>query len=394
MIILQGKRNSATVFAEKIDKETKKKISELLSDEAFSDSKVRIMPDAHSSKSAVVGTAMTLCGRVRPSLLGPDIGCGMEAVFLREKEADLEKLDKIIHEQIPCGKEIRENAIADFDFGALYCKDAVDTGRAARSLGTLGGGNHFIELDRCEDGTLVLIIHSGSRSLGSGVAEYYEHEAFRAMCKKERKKARSAYYEERGEGVPAKMNRKGKSPVKIVRENAVLEGKLFEMYLHDIAIVQEFAQKNRRLMAEIICREMGFSVESSFSCVHNFIEAEHMMLRKGAISARMGERVIVPLNMRDGAVIGTGLGNPEWNFSAPHGAGRACARHEAKKAFTVEEYRAQMAGIYTTTATEGSLDECPMAYKSPEKILPFLAETVEIEQIVKPIYNFKSCEQS
>jgi len=392
MITLQGKRNSAIVFAEKIDKETKKRISELLSDEAFSDSKIRIMPDAHAGKSAVIGTAMTLHGRVRPSLLGPDIGCGIEAVFLKDKEADLEKLDRIIHENIPCGKNIRENTAESFDFSELICKNKLDTDRAEKSLGTLGGGNHFIELDRCENGTLLLIIHSGSRSLGSGVAEYYEHEAFRYMCKKERKKAKCAYYEERGEGGFEKSGRKGKSPVKIARENAVLSGKLFEEYLHDIAIVQKFAEANRRLMTEIICREMNFEVESRFSCVHNYVDTERMLLRKGAISARMGEKVIVPLNMRDGAVIGTGRGNPEWNFSAPHGAGRACARHEAKKAFTVEEYRAKMAGIYTTTANEGSLDECPMAYKSPEKILPFLAETVETEQIAKPVYNFKSCE--
>ena len=392
MITLQGKRNSATVFAEKIDKETKKRILSLLSDEAFSDSKIRIMPDAHASKSAVVGTAMTLRGRVRPSLLGPDIGCGIEAVFLEETEADLEKLDKTVHEKIPCGKEIRESAAEAFDLGGLICKDKIDTDRAEMSLGTLGGGNHFIELDRCENGALLLLIHSGSRSLGSGVAEYYEHEAFRAMCKKERKKAKCAYHEERGEGAFEKIGRGGKSPVKIVRENAVLSGALFEQYLHDIAIVQRFAEANRRLMADIICREMGFTVKSRFSCVHNYVDTEHMILRKGAISARQGEKVIVPLNMRDGAVIGTGKGCAEWNFSAPHGAGRACARHEAKKAFTVEEYREQMAGIYTTTATEGSLDECPMAYKPPERILPFLAETVEIEEIAKPIYNFKACE--
>jgi RNA-splicing ligase RtcB len=392
MITLQGKRNSAIVFAEKIDKETKKRISELLSDEAFSDSKIRIMPDAHASKSAVVGTSMTLRGRVRPSLLGPDIGCGMEAVFIKEREVDLEKLDRVIHENIPCGKAVRESAAASFDFGGLFCKNAIDAARAEKSLGTLGGGNHFIELEKGENGELMLLIHSGSRSLGSGVAEYYEHEAFREMCKKERKKARCSYYEERGEGGFEKTSRKGKSSVKIVRENAVLSGRLFSEYLHDVAIAQAFAEANRRLMAEIICREMGFTAESRFSCVHNYIETERMILRKGAISARMGERVVVPLNMRDGAVIGTGLGNPEWNFSAPHGAGRACARSDAKKAFTVEEYRAQMAGIYTTTANEGSLDECPMAYKSPEKILPFLAETVEIEQIMKPIYNFKACE--
>ena len=392
MITLQGKRNSATVFAEKIDKETKKRICDLLSDEAFSDSKIRIMPDAHASKSAVVGTAMTLQGRVRPSLLGPDIGCGMEVVFLSDTGADLEKLDRIIHENIPCGKNIRENASACFDFSELICKDKIDADRAEKSLGTLGGGNHFIELDRSESGSLLLLIHSGSRSLGSGVAEYYEHEAFREMCKKERKKAKCAYYEERGEGGFERTSRKGKSTVKIVRENAVLSGKLFEQYLHDIKVVQAFAEKNRRLMAEIICREMGFTAESRFSCVHNYIDTEHMILRKGAISARQGEKIIVPLNMRDGAVIGTGLGNPEWNFSAPHGAGRACPRHEAKKAFTVEEYREQMEGIYTTTAQEGSLDECPMAYKSPEKILPFLAETAEIEQTVKPVYNFKACE--
>jgi len=381
------------IYTDNIDPEAINQIYELIRLAPFDNAKVRIMPDVHYGKGCVVGFTSTTNDKLIPNVIGVDIGCGMLTTALGKQELDLPAIDAHIRQNIPAGAKVHKSYTEDKMIRKLRCfKHLENLDKLYRSMGTLGGGNHFIELDRCENGTLVLMIHSGSRSLGSGVAEYYEHEAFREMCKKERKKAKCAYYEERGEGGFQRTSRKGKSPVKIVRENAVLSGKLFEEYLHDIAIVQGFAEANRRIMAETICREMGFTIADRFSCVHNYVDTEHMILRKGAISARMGERVIVPLNMRDGAVIGTGKGNPEWNFSAPHGAGRACARHEAKKAFTVEEYREQMAGIYTTTVQEGSLDECPMAYKPPERILPFLAETVEIEEIAKPIYNFKACE--
>jgi len=391
MIELKGKRNSAIIFADKIDKQTKTQIASLLREQAYADSKIRIMPDTHSGKNVAVGTTMTLTSRVSPSLVGVDIGCGMEVVSIAERNVDLEKLDRVIHSHIPCGAKVHTEAIGEFDFSVLRCKEAVNTERALRSIGTLGGGNHFIELDRADDGTLVLVIHSGSRQLGSDVAAYYVDRAYRYQCKKMRKQTKhSACRDEYGEYF-SRVKPREQTEVKVKREEAVLEGELFSDYLHDMRTVTEFADLNRRTIANIICREAGLTVKDRFSCIHNYIDTEHMILRKGAISARLGERVIIPLNMRDGAILATGLGNPEWNFSAPHGAGRACSRTDAKFAFTVEEFKREMSGIYTTTAEIGSIDECPMAYKAPERILDFIGDTVSLTEIIKPIYNFKSC---
>ncbi len=390
MIKLQGKRNSAIVFTDKLDKPTKTQISSLLREEAYSDSKIRIMPDTHSGKHVAVGTTMTVSKRIAPALVGVDIGCGMEVAFLAERELDLEKLDGEIHSNIPSGAKVHDTPLGYFELGNLLCKDNVDQERALRSLGTLGGGNHFIEVDRTESGGLVLVIHSGSRQLGSDVASYYQEQAYRYQCKKQRKRTKQSYYDSKDTG-SYYFSKAEKSVIKVKREEAILEGRLFDDYLHDLAVVTAFADLNRRTIAESICKHMGLTVMDRFSCVHNYIDTEKMILRKGAISARLGERVIIPLNMRDGAVLGVGKGNPEWNFSAPHGAGRACSRTEAKYAFTVEDYRRQMEGIFTTTANEGSIDECPMAYKSPRRILDFIGETVSDIEIIRPIYNFKSC---
>ena len=390
MIKLQGKRNSAIIFADKIDKQTKTQISELLREEAYADSKIRIMPDTHSGKNVAVGTTMTVKNRIAPSLVGVDIGCGMEVVFLKEQEIDPEKLDRVIHSLVPAGTKIHSTPITSFDFDALHCKDKVNLERALRSIGTLGGGNHFIEVDRTEGGELVLVIHSGSRQLGSDVATYYQDQAYRYQCKKQRKRARQSYYDD-VDATGFIRQKSSSNTVNVKRETAILEGTLLDEYLHDLNIVTSFADLNRRTMAKIICDNMGLTITDRFSCIHNYIDTEYMILRKGAISARLGERVIIPLNMRDGALLGIGKGNPEWNFSAPHGAGRACSRTDAKYAFTVEEFKREMEGIYTTTATEGSIDECPMAYKAPSRIFEFIGETVSDYEIIKPIYNFKSC---
>ena len=390
MIKLQGKRNSAIIFADKIDKQTKTQISELLREEAYADSKIRIMPDTHSGKNVAVGTTMTVKNRIAPSLVGVDIGCGMEVVFLKEQELDLEKLDRVIHSLIPSGTKIHGAPITSFDFEALHCKDKVNLERALRSIATLGGGNHFIEVDRTEGGELVLVIHSGSRQLGSDVATYYQDQAYRYQCKKQRKRARQSYYDD-VDATGFIRQKSSSNTVNVKRETAILEGTLLDEYLHDLNIVTSFADLNRQTMAKIICDNMGLTVTDRFSCIHNYIDTEYMILRKGAISARLGERVIIPLNMRDGALLGIGKGNPEWNFSAPHGAGRACSRTDAKYAFTVEEFKREMEGIYTTTATEGSIDECPMAYKAPSRIFEFIGETISDYEVIKPIYNFKSC---
>lgn len=392
MIELKGKRNSALIFADKIDKQTKTQIAEILRQEAYSDSKIRIMPDTHSGKNVPVGTTMTLSGRISPSLVGMDIGCGMEAVFLDEDNIDLEKLDATIHSSIPAGTSIHQEAVASFDLEKLYCYGKINQDRAKKSIGTLGGGNHFIELDRSENGELILVIHSGSRQLGSEVAQHYKDLAYKAQIKKSKNATRQRYSDKDDEySLKFKSREKKTTSPKVTKEFAVLEGKLFEDYLHDLEIVTAFADLNRRTIANIICSEMKFRIKDRFSCVHNYIDTEHMILRKGAISARLNEKVIIPLNMRDGAVIGVGLGNPEWNFSAPHGAGRVCSRTDARYSFTIEEYQKQMEGVYTTTATMGSIDECPMAYKSPDRVLEPIVDTVRITQFIKPIYNFKSC---
>jgi len=390
MIKLQGKRNSAIVFADKLDKPTKTQISTLLREEAYSDSKIRIMPDTHSGKHVAVGTTMTVSKRIAPALVGVDIGCGMEVVFLAERELDLEKLDSVIHSHIPVGAKIHDTPLESFNLDSLLCNANVNRERALRSLGTLGGGNHFIEVDRTESGGLVLVIHSGSRQLGSDVANYYKDQAYRYQCKKQRKRTRQSYYDAKDADTYC-FSKAEKGALNVKREEAILEGPLFDAYLHDLAVVTAFADLNRKAIAELICKHMGLTVTDRFSCVHNYIDTEYMILRKGAISARLGEKVIIPLNMRDGAVLGVGKGNNDWNFSAPHGAGRACNRTEAKYAFTVEDYRRQMEGIFTTTANEGSIDECPMAYKSPRRILDFIDETVSDIEIIRPIYNFKSC---
>ncbi len=354
------------------------------------------MPDVHAGKSVPVGTTMTIDGKVNPALVGVDIGCGMEAVFLGKADIDLAALDRLIHSEIPAGTNVRESPLDVYDgreLDELYCKEIIDINRTLCSIGTLGGGNHFIEVDKNREGELILVIHSGSRRLGCDVAMHYQRLAYKYQCKKARKSQKSTMRSLRGEDeyYTKSHRREEKSGPGIKFEQALLEGELFSYYMHDIAIVQSFADANRRAIAEVICRGMGLEIKDRFSCRHNYIDEKSMILRKGAISARLGERVIIPLNMRDGAILGRGLGNAEWNFSAPHGAGRVCSRSDAAHAYTVEQFKAEMAGIYTTTAEKGSLDECPMAYKPPERILEFLHQTVEVEEIIKPVYNFKAC---
>ena len=418
MIEIQTKKNTVKIFTDELDKQTKLQIAATARDPAYADSKIRVMPDTHAGRGCVIGMTMTLTGRVSPSLVGVDIGCGMEVVRLGETEIDLPALDAFVHERIPAGKKIRERpAMTETPIRDLRCIKAVDTDRVLRSLGTLGGGNHFIEVDRGSDGSLYLVIHSGSRSLGATIANHYRDEAYKYHLKKARK-AHRAESRDRMEletnryditrfGVDAygddahgyrpsvtkatRRDERGRLPVKW--ETATCEGQLYEDYLHDLGIAVAFAEENRRRIAEEICAGMDFTVKERFSCVHNYIDSDRI-LRKGAISARLGERVFIPLNMRDGALIGAGLGDPDWNFSAPHGAGRACSRTDARHAYDLEAYQAAMreAGIYTTTATKETLDECPMAYKSPDRILPYLSECVEITDRLIPIYNFKASE--
>lgn len=417
MIEIQTKKNTVKVFTDTLDKPTKQQIAATARDPAYADSKIRVMPDTHAGRGCVIGMTMTLTGRVSPSLVGVDIGCGMEAVKLAETTVDLARLDEYVHECIPAGKARHDSPqAADLPLHTLKCARYLDMPRILTGLGTLGGGNHFIELDKGADGGLWLIIHSGSRALGAAVANHYRDEAYKYHLKKARRARRvdtrdsldreTEQYDLGRFGIDAygdtthaahtatratRRDTRDKLPVKW--ETATCEGALYEDYLHDMALTIAFAEENRRRIAESICNGVGLTVLDRFSCVHNYID-DTRILRKGAISARRGERVLIPLNMREGAILGVGLGNPDWNFSAPHGAGRACSRTDAKHAYDLDAYQSVMreAGIYTTTAVKETLDECPMAYKSPERILPYLTECVEITDRLTPLYNFKAAE--
>ncbi len=434
MIELKGKHNTARVFTDTLDAPTKKQICALLASPDYADTTVRVMPDTHAGRSSVIGLTMTLAGRVSPSLVGVDIGCGMEVVRLSDNtdapSIDLPMLDDFIHRCIPAGGRLRDQpteAGASFPLEALHCyrdlsPDAIT--RARLSIGTLGGGNHFIELDRGPEGTpfagTYLVIHSGSRSLGAAVANRYRDIAYRECCQKARRDHRAQTVDNRASTVdlydtmrfgvdaygdnytenrynridiPKADRRSSSARLPVKWENAVLRGHAYTDYLHDQQLVVSFAEQNRRIIADAICRSLGISPIERFSCVHNYID-KNGILRKGAISARLGERVFIPLSGRDGAFLGRGLGNPDWNHSAPHGAGRACSRSDARHAYDVDAYVRvlQEAGVYTTTATKATLDECPMAYKSPDRIRPYLDACMEIDAQLRPIYNFKAAE--
>lgn len=363
MIQISGEYNTADVFAAEIDSGTEGLLRALCSSPLSAGSRIRIMPDVHPGKGCAVGTTMTVTDRVAPGLVGVDIGCGMEVYRVTGRRPEMQKLDRIVREKIPSGRQVRrtEHRFADrTDPGELRCARHVQQDKARRSIGTLGGGNHFIELDQAEDGSLWLVIHSGSRGLGAEVAGWYKDAAYRS------------------------------APAGTPYELAWAEGGLLEDYLADLALVQEFAAVNRQAIADEIIRGMKFSVQETFSSVHNYIDHKTGILRKGAVSAGSGEKLIIPLNMRDGSLLCVGKGNEEWNCSAPHGAGRRMTRAEARTSFMVSEYKKQMQGIYSSSVGRGTLDECPMAYKPADAIIPQIGPTAEIVQRLRPLYNFKA----
>lgn len=363
MIEINGTYNKAIVYANTIDTGAEGLIKAFCNSPVSDGSKIRIMPDVHAGKGCVVGTTMTITDKVAPGLIGVDIGCGMSAVKVAGKRIEMQKLDKLIHEKIPAGRNIRSSShrFADnIDLDHLYCSRHIQMDKAYRSIGTLGGGNHFIEVDRGEDGTHWLVIHSGSRHLGAEIASYYHDAAFKTGM--------------------------GDVPYEL----AYATGDLMHAYLHDLVIAQEFARLNRQAMIEEICKGMKLSVVDSFECVHNYFDEEAGILRKGAISAKTGEMVIIPMNMRDGCLIGTGKGNPEWNCSAPHGAGRLLNRQEARSSFTLSQYKKEMQGVYSTSISRDTLDESPMAYKPMDAILSQIGETVDVTERITPVYNFKA----
>ena len=400
MFEIKGKVNTAVCYAKVIEEGAIEQIRRMCDYALTEGAKIRIMPDVHEGKGCTIGTTMTVSDRACPNIVGVDIGCGMYTVKLSDKEMDFEKIDEVCH-YIPSGKSVWEGRMERFDLTELRCYRSLrDTRRLERSLGTLGGGNHFIEIDKAKDGTFYLIIHSGSRNLGKQVAEIYQQLAVDLhMGKEEYFKKRdeliSTYKEEgrRSEIQTALKELKNSFEAQnlLVPEDICwLYGTFLLDYLHDVEICQRFAKRSRERMAEIILDRTGMTGEEGFHTIHNYIDTDEMILRKGAIAAHKGEKVLIPINMRDGSVIAVGKGNPEWNYSAPHGAGRVMSRAKAKEALNMETYKESMKGIYTTSVNEKTIDEAPMAYKSLEDIIEVINDSVDIIDIMKPVYNFKA----
>ena len=398
MIEVNGKYNSAKIYTDVVDQASIAQVIELCNQEFTAGSKIRLMPDIHAGAGCTIGTTMTITDKVVPNLVGVDIGCGMETVRLREKHLQPQQLDKLIYQKIPSGFAIREKPhryMEELDLTALCCYAAIDPLRAEKSLGTLGGGNHFIEVDRDEEGNLYLVIHSGSRHLGLEVANYYQNEAYQRLNGSSKADAEALVAQLRAEGREKEIQKalkalKNTKRTSIPRPLAYVEGELFQQYIHDMRIIQRFAALSRQAMADEILRGLRLHAEESFTTIHNYIDTDAMILRKGAVSAKAGELLLIPINMRDGSLICRGRGNEDWNYSAPHGAGRLMSRAEAKQSFTVSQFKKEMAGIYTTSVGKSTLDECPMAYKSMEDIAGNIGETVEILRTIRPIYNFKA----
>ena len=402
MFEIKGKVNTAVCYAKVVEETAIEQIRRMCDYELTEGSRIRIMPDVHGGVGCTIGTTMTVKDKACPNIVGVDIGCGMYTVRLAPCELDFKKIDEAAH-YIPSGMETWKVCAESFDLAALKCYDSLSsTTRLARSLGTLGGGNHFIEIDRASDGTFYLVIHSGSRNLGKQTAELYQKLAVDLHA------GRADYFERREEILRTykaegrhseiqtalaklKNNYAAKNP-DVPEDLCWLYGPALDDYLHDIEICQRFAARSREIMADIILERTGMKAADAFHTIHNYIDTGEMILRKGAIAAHEGEKVLIPINMRDGSVIAAGRGNPEWNFSAPHGAGRIMSRSRAKSEISIEDYKAAMKGIYTTSVNRDTIDEAPMVYKPIDAIIDVISDSVDIIDIMKPVYNFKAAE--
>lgn len=398
MIEIKGKVNTALCFATLIEDEAIEQIRRMCDYEFTAGSQIRIMPDVHAGKGCTIGTTMTITDKAVPNIVGVDIGCGMYTVCLGKAELNMERIDEACH-FIPSGMNVWEGRKEKFDLLDLRCyRSLKNSKRLERSLGTLGGGNHFIEIDRAADGTQYLIIHSGSRNLGKQVAEYYQNLAVELNKGKEeyfaKRDALIAEYKAVGRRTEIQAALKqlhwNSHEATIPEDLCFVYGQYLEDYLHDVEICQRFARRSRELMAEIILERTGLTGTDAFHTIHNYIDTDEMILRKGSIAAHEAERVLIPINMRDGSVMAVGKGNPDWNFSAPHGAGRIMSRTKAKESLDIEEYKKAMEGIYTTSVNENTIDEAPMAYKSLGDIIDVIREAVDVIEVLKPIYNFKA----
>ena len=402
MIEIIGEFNTAKCFTGRLEDAAFEQIKNVCDTEAFASSKIRIMPDVHAGKGCTIGTTMTITDKIVPSMVGVDIGCGMYTVYLGNVDIDFEKIDEAAH-YIPCGRNVWEGRTERFDLTELRCyRNLKDTRRLERSLGTLGGGNHFIEIDVDENGGKYLVIHSGSRNLGTQVAEYYQEIAVDLNAGKEdyyrRREEIIRTYKEQGRREEIQSTLKAlkfeykTKEASLPKDLCYLYGSFMDDYLHDVDICQRFAERSRARMAEIIIERCGFTVVETFQTIHNYIDVNEMILRKGSVSAKAGEKLLIPINMRDGSLICIGKGNEDWNFSAPHGAGRLMSRAAAFERLTMTEYEREMSGIYSTCVVPDTLDESPMAYKSMAEIVENIEPTAEIIRRIKPVYNFKAAE--
>lgn len=398
MFEIQGKVNTAVCYAKVVEEEAIEQVRRMCDYEFTEGSRIRIMPDVHAGKGCTIGTTMTILDKAVPNIVGVDIGCGMYTVNLGKQEIDFEKLDEAAH-FVPSGMHIWEGRQERFDLERLRCYRSLrNTKWLERSIGTLGGGNHFIEIDQAEDGTKYLVIHTGSRNLGKQVAEIYQQLAI------DLNKGKETYFQQRDEIIRTYKEQGRRKEIQAALQAIAWEqrkttmpedlcylyGSFLEDYLFDVEICQSFARRNRERIAEVLLERTGMSAGEAFHTIHNYIDTDEMILRKGAIAAHKNEKVLIPINMRDGSVLAVGKGNPEWNYSAPHGAGRLMSRTRAKNSLSMEEYKTEMKGIYTTSVNEATLDEVPMAYKALEDIIGVIRESVDVIEVLKPIYNFKA----
>ncbi len=400
MFEIKGKVNAAVCYASVAEEEAVEQIRRMCDYPLTEGSRIRIMPDVHAGKGCTIGTTMTIADKVCPNVVGVDIGCGMYTVRLNDTDIDFEKIDAAAR-YIPSGMTVWGKKPGRFDLKELICLSGLkEISWLERSLGTLGGGNHFIEIDRAADGSMYLVIHSGSRNLGKQVAEFYQERAIELhSCRNEYQRLRNEIVKTyKASGRSAEISGRLKSLEKTYRNNSSavpddlcwLFGSDLEDYLHDVAVCQRFARRNRELMAEIILEKTGLKPAWSFHTIHNYIDTNEMILRKGAIAAHKNELLLIPINMRDGSVLAVGKGNPEWNYSAPHGAGRVMSRKKARETLSMREYAAAMSGIYTTSINETTIDEAPMAYKRIEDIIDVIRESVDVIEVIRPVYNFKA----
>lgn len=403
---VKGKYNTAKVFTDVIDETSLKQIQLLCNQEFTAGEKIRLMPDVHAGAGCTIGTTMTIKDKIVPNLVGVDIGCGMETLVIH-KDSDVAKnfsgavLDKIIRKNIPCGFDIRKKPhdfVSEVEWDRV--KGKFTKNRAILSLGTLGGGNHFIEADKDDEGNLYIVVHSGSRHAGLEIAEYYQEMAWNQLNQKTKADLDAMIAELKATGRQSEIEEKriemnAQIKTAIPKDLAYVSGYLFDDYINDMKIMQHFAALNRKAMIDSISIGLRIKKEDlieQFTTIHNYIDIENMILRKGAVSAKKGEKLLIPINMRDGSLVCIGKGNEDWNCSAPHGAGRVMSRMKAKRQLSMEEFKAQMSGIYSTTVSKATLDEAPMAYKTMDDIVNNINPTAHIEKIIKPIFNFKAAE--